>query len=49
MGNKVILQNTNFMSRMVAYEARTRGKEVYYKDTDGNIIPFDEAIKRNDS
>jgi len=31
---------------MVAYEARMRGKEVFYKDADGNIIPFDEACER---
>jgi hypothetical protein len=46
MGNKVVLQNTNFMSRMVAYEARTRGKEVFYKESDGSLIPFDEALEK---
>jgi hypothetical protein len=45
MSKTVILQNTNMMSRMVAYEARVRGKEVFYKDADGNIIPFDEACE----
>jgi len=45
MNNKVILQNTNMMSRMVAHEARERGKEVFYKDAKGNIIPFDEALE----
>ena len=42
---KVVLGNTNWISRMLADKAKEEGKIVYYEDENGNRMLFDEYVK----
>lgn len=40
----VILQNTNWMSRLLAKKAQQSGNTVYYKDPNGTLHLFEDYI-----
>jgi hypothetical protein len=44
MTKKVILQNTNWISRLLAKKAQQSGSTVYYKDVNGTIHLFEDYI-----
>lgn len=44
---KVVLGNTNWVSRMLAAKAQQEGKVVYYRDENGKEVLFDEYVKSN--
>lgn len=47
MSKKVVLGNTNWISRMLAAKAKQEGKTVYYQDENGKQVLFDEYVKDN--
>lgn len=44
---KVVLGNTNWISRILAAKAKQEGKTVYYEDKNGKKMLFDEYVKNN--